>query len=280
MTQAGLNPSVSFAGWGVALRAMRWGGMLKRVLPFGVVTAWAFVASPAWAAMPLTWVGGTGQGSSDLPCTDGGHWALSQAEDVTSATLLVGGSTYDMQRTDSDVFSADSAGAIVLDDIAVVTYEGGDSPAIALTGCVAPSPSPTTSPSPTDAPPTSSPPPVSSRPVAGGSSGGAGGGKRTLRTQTDPSAAPGDRQGDPGPRALAGTGPTQQYQRIATASRSGDPASAVTGTVRPPLVEGGATSGIADPRTPPVALVIGVLTAVVVISSFGARQYFARRGTA
>jgi hypothetical protein len=123
---------------------------------------------------------------------------------------------------------------------------------------VAPSPSPTTSPSPTDAPPTSSPPPVSSR----------------------PSAAPGDRQGDPGPRALAGTGPTQQYQRIATASRSGDPASAVTGTVRPPLVEGGATSGIADPRTPPVALVIGVLTAVVVISSFGARQYFARRGTA
>jgi hypothetical protein len=29
-----------------------------------------------------------------------------------------------------------------------------------------------------------------------------------------------------------------------------------------------------DPRTPPVALVVGILTAVAVICAFGARQYF------
>jgi hypothetical protein len=41
------------------------------------------------------------------------------------------------------------------------------------------------------------------------------------------------------------------------------------------LVEEG-SAGV-DPRTPPVAFVIAILTAVVVISAFGARRYFAHK---
>ena len=67
------------------------------------------LALPTMAlAASLSWTGGSDSGSDLLPCTDGGHWVLSQAQAVTSATLVVGAGTYAMSPDGSDSYTADS----------------------------------------------------------------------------------------------------------------------------------------------------------------------------
>jgi len=151
---------------------------MKRSLPLiGAVVL--ILATPLMAyAESVSWTGGSGLGSDVLPCSDGGHWLLSNAQSVKSATLVVAGGTFDMQPDGKDDFVADSSGPILIGDLAVVTYDGGGQPSLALTGCVAssspsPDPSPDPSPSPSDSP-SPTPPPGGGH--NGGGSGGSGGG--------------------------------------------------------------------------------------------------------
>jgi len=124
---------------------------MKRFAPvLGAVVL--ILATPLLAfAASVSWTGGSGSGSDVLPCTDGGHWVLSQAKAVKSATLVVAGGTYQMQRDGKDAYAADSSGPIVIGDLAVVTYSGAGQPALALTACDASS-SPTPTPTPTPSP--------------------------------------------------------------------------------------------------------------------------------
>jgi len=129
---------------------------MKRILPL-IGAAIVILAMPLMAiAASVSWTGGSGSGSDLLPCTGGGHWVLSDAQAVKSATLVVVGATYDMQPQGNDAFSADSSGPIVVGDLAVATFDGGGQPSLSLTGCEG-SPSPTPDPSPTPSP--SDPPP-------------------------------------------------------------------------------------------------------------------------
>src|SRR5690242_5973096 len=126
---------------------------MKRIAP--ILGAVAFIlALPMMAfAASTSWTGGSGQGSDLLPCTDGGHWVLSQAQSVKSATLVIVGATYEMQPDGNDSFTADSSGPIAVGDLAVATYDGGGQPELSLTACEgSSSPSPTPSPTPTPTP--------------------------------------------------------------------------------------------------------------------------------
>src|SRR4051795_11305609 len=106
---------------------------MKRFLPM-IGAAMLILATPLMAyADSVSWTGGVGVGSDVLPCTDGGHWLLSDAQAVKTATLVVGAGTYDMQPNGTDAFTADSSGPIVVGDVAVVTYDGGGQPSLSLT---------------------------------------------------------------------------------------------------------------------------------------------------
>ena len=107
----------------------------------------------ASAATTLTWVAGSGLGSDAVPCAGAEHWLLSDATQVSSASILVGGTTYAMQQDNGNQWSADTDAPIVVGDVAVATYEGDGTPTLSLGSCTAASsPTPTPTPSPTDPP--------------------------------------------------------------------------------------------------------------------------------
>jgi hypothetical protein len=249
---------------------------MKRFLP--VIGAALLVLATPFAAYAdsLTWTGGVGVGSGALPCTDGGHWLLSDAQAVQSATIVVGGGTYDMQPDGKDGFSADSSGPIVLGDVAVVTYDGGGQPSLSLTGCdgsssPSPDPSPTPTPSPSDSPPPSGSP----GPGHTGGSGGTGSSDHTpvIRAGTGGISSAGGR----GPattsrkrvRDLAAKhGPLPAaIHRALTSDTSGStdpstaPVGAADGAVQQAWNDGG-SDPFQDVRHPPRALVIAVLIVV------------------
>jgi hypothetical protein len=152
---------------------------MKRFLPL-IGAAVLILATPLMAhAETVSWSGGSGLGSDLLPCSGGEHWVLSDAQAVKSATLVVGGGTYDMQPDGNSGFSADSSGPLVIGDAAVATYDGGGQPSLSLTSCDSspsptPDPSPDPSPSPTDSP-SPSPPPGGHNGGGTGGNGGTGG---------------------------------------------------------------------------------------------------------
>ena len=91
----------------------------------------------ASAATPLTWVAGSGLGSDAVPCAGAEHWLLSDATQVSSASLLVGGTTYAMQQDNGNQWSADTDAPLVVGDVAVATYEGDGTPTLSLGSCTA-----------------------------------------------------------------------------------------------------------------------------------------------
>jgi hypothetical protein len=102
------------------------------VLAVAVATA-AFYAGPALAG-ETTW---TGNGSENLPCAEGGHWILSPAQGITSATLTVNGVTYEMTQSGDGSFSADSVGSLDENTTASATWEGdNDTAFLKLSHCV------------------------------------------------------------------------------------------------------------------------------------------------
>jgi hypothetical protein len=218
----------------------------------------------ASAAPSITWLAGSGAGSDALPCGGAEHWVLSEAMDVTSASLLVGGVSYAMQPDDGNAWSVDTDAPIVLGDVAVATYEGDGAPTLGLSSCTAASsPSPTPSPSPTD--------PPGGVPVRGAGSGAQGGGGSALTgstgstgSTTTPRTAAGPGRAANPPFAPNGTGGATPRDPASQPTRAGDPPPGsgdtpyVTGALEPVGV-GSATSGLPDTRKPPLLLVIAVL---------------------
>jgi hypothetical protein len=88
----------------------------------------------ASASTTVTW---TGNGSENLPCSDAGHWVLSPAQGITSATLFVGGVAYTMHQNGLGSFAADSVGAIDSSTIVSATFDGLNTKAfLKLSSCV------------------------------------------------------------------------------------------------------------------------------------------------
>jgi hypothetical protein len=237
------------------------------------------VPTTASAATPLTWVAGSGLGSDAVPCAGAEHWVLSDATQVTDASLLVGGTTYAMQQDNGNEWSVDTDAPIVLGDIAVATYDGDGTPTISLGSCTAAS-SPTPTPTPTPTPSPSDPPGgVPSRGAGGGTHGGGGasitGHTTTSRAAGDaggtasrPFVRNGGRGGGAGALNLSGGQPTQG---VDPASGSSD-TPYVAGGLDPAIGDGTVTSGLPDPRKPPVLLVIAVLTIIASVSAVAAKR--------
>ena len=122
------------------------------------------------AAATMLLVGFTweGNGSENLPCSEGAHWVLAPSNDVTSASVTVDGTTYVMTQNGEGSWSADS-GPVATDSVVTYDYTGEQSPEphLQLSHCIggeseSPTPTPTESPSPTESPtppPSTSPPP-------------------------------------------------------------------------------------------------------------------------
>jgi hypothetical protein len=104
-------------------------GVLLLMMPF------AANLGTASASGSVTW---TGNGSENLPCSDGGHWVLSPAQGITSATLTVDGTTYTMVKNGLfGSWAADSSGAITSSSTASATYAGNNTTAfLKLSSCV------------------------------------------------------------------------------------------------------------------------------------------------
>jgi len=259
---------------------------MKRFLPL-IGAAIVILTMPLMAiAASVSWTGGSGPGSDLLPCTGGGHWVLTDAQAVKSATLVVVGGTYEMQPDGKDGFSADSSGPIVVGDVAVVTYDGGGQPSLSLTGCTgssSPSPDPSPTPTPTPSPSDSPPPSGSPGPGHTGGSGGTGSSDHTpvIRGGTGGISSTVGGGGGAGhltasqkrARDLAAKhGPLPAaIHRALTSDGSGatDPSSVVgaaDGAVQQAWNDGG-SDPFQDVRHPPRALVIAVL--VVVAAAVG-----------
>jgi hypothetical protein len=258
---------------------------MKRIaVILGVVAVILALPMTAFAAS-ISWTGGSGDGSDLLPCADGGHWVLSQAQSVKSATLVVVGATYEMQPDGKDSFTADSSGPIAVGDLAVATYDGGGDPVLSLTACEgssSPSPTPTPTPTPSPSPSPSGSPPPSGSPGPSGHSGGGGsgqtgtsGGTPTLHggpgTATDPSS-PVRRLPGHGPHATRGLIVSARGALDPTSSHASDPSSVALGAADG-AVQQAWNDGGADPfqvaRRAPRALVFAVI-AVVAIGVGGA----------
>jgi hypothetical protein len=95
-----------------------------------------------------------GNGSDNLPCTDGGHWVLAPSFGVESATLFVNGQSYTMVQAGNGhgSWSADSVGPLTdpVDAYVEFTGDGNTRNHLQLSHCTEgePSPSPSESPSP------------------------------------------------------------------------------------------------------------------------------------
>lgn len=233
----------------------------------------------ASAATPLTWVAGSGPGSDAVPCAGAEHWVLSDAMHVTDASLLVAGTSYAMQQDNGNAWSVDTDAPIVLGDVAVATYDGDGSPTLSLGSCTAassPTPTPTPSPSPSD--------PPGGVPVRG-AGGGAGTGAQgnggssvagsttTSRTAGDPGRtgnrpfAPNGGRGGAGARNFGGQ-PTQAADPALGSSDT----SYVAAGLEPAIGDGSVTSGLPDPRKPPLLLVIAVLAIIASVAAVAAKR--------
>jgi LPXTG-motif cell wall-anchored protein len=127
---------------------------MKRLLLLGTVAFTVLFMGVAHASTSVSWTGGQDQGSENLPCSDGGHWILSPAQGITSATLTFEGHTYVMEQSGGGSYSVDTDGSISVGDTATATYEGNnDSAFLKLSHCTSggtPSPTDTGTPSPTE----------------------------------------------------------------------------------------------------------------------------------
>jgi hypothetical protein len=249
---------------------------------FAIATSALFVvvlSTTASAATPLTWVGGPGLGSDALPCAGAEHWVLSDATHVKSASLVVGGTSYAMQRDNGKAWSADTDAPIVLGDVAVATYDGDGTPTLSLGSCTpASSPSPTSSPTPSPSP--SDPP--GGVPVPGTGSGAQGGGgssvigsMTTLRTAGDRRAAD-PRSAPSGRSSTSGAGPRDPASHpihAAVAAQGSGQTRSATGVLEPTIGDS-VTSGIPDPRKPPLLLVIVVLVIIAAVCAVAAKHQF------
>ncbi len=248
---------------------------MKRILPL-IGAAMLILTMPLMAiAASVSWTGGSGSGSDLLPCTGGGHWVLSDAQAVKSATLVVVGGTYDMQPQGNDAFSADSSGPIAIGDLAVATFDGGGQPSLSLTGCEgspSPTPDPSPTPSPSDPPPSPSPPPGT--PGHSGGSGGTGSPGRTViigngsAHASDPSAGRGRGRTPHDPRLAHGPLPAGIHGPAASdPTQASDPSDAALGTADGAVQQAwndGGSDPFQDVRHPPRALVIAVLVVVAI----------------
>jgi hypothetical protein len=87
-----------------------------------LMMAWAIFPTAAFADGTINW---TGQGSVKLPCTGQTHWILSNADDITGATLTVNGTDYPMsQQGSGHSYEAFVPGPLALPVIASVSYQG------------------------------------------------------------------------------------------------------------------------------------------------------------
>jgi hypothetical protein len=87
-----------------------------------LMMAWAIFPTAAFADGTINW---TGQGSVKLPCTGETHWILSNADDITGATLTVNGTDYPMsQQGSGHSYEAFVPGPLALPVIASVSYQG------------------------------------------------------------------------------------------------------------------------------------------------------------
>jgi hypothetical protein len=230
----------------------------------------------ASAATPLTWVAGSGLGSDAVPCAGAEHWVLSDAPHVTDASLLVGGTTYAMQQDNGNQWSADTDAPLVLGDVVVATYEGDGTPTLSLGSCTAASsPTPTPTPSPTDPPGG-----VPVRGAGGGAGTGTNGnGVSSLNgsTSTTSHTAHG-----PGGGATAAVAPNVKsgaahrdpgrQPKQAAAGPSSTAAPYVTGGLEPAIGDSSITSGVPDPRKPPLLLVIAVLAIIACFTAVAAKR--------
>jgi len=127
---------------------------MKRLTLLGTVAFTILFIGVAHASTTVSWTGGEDQGSDNLPCSDGGHWILSPAQGITSATLTFEGHTYVMEQSGDGSYSVDTTGSISVGDTATATYEGNNDTAfLKLSHCTSggtPSPTDTGTPSPTD----------------------------------------------------------------------------------------------------------------------------------
>jgi len=243
------------------------------------VTALLVVVLPttASAATTLTWVAGSGLGSDAVPCAGAEHWLLSDATQVSSASLLVAGTTYAMQQDNGNQWSADTDAPLVLGDVSVATYEGDGTPTLSLGSCTAassPTPTPTPTPSPTN--------PPGGVPVrgAGGGAGtgtnGNGGSSLDGSTTTSHTVHGAERGGTSAvapnvPRGPAHRGPGRQPKQATAASSSSAPPY-VTGGLEPAIGDASITSGLPEPRKPPLLLVIAVLAIIASFTAVAAKR--------
>ncbi|HJX07887.1 MAG TPA: hypothetical protein VJ736_07435 [Actinomycetota bacterium] len=271
---------------------------MKRFLPM-IGAAMLILATPLMAyADSVSWTGGVGVGSDVLPCTDGGHWVLSDAQAVQSATLVVGAGTYDMHPDSTDAFSTDSSGPIAVGDVAIATFDGGGQASLSLTSCAgssspSPDPSPTPTPSPSDSPPPSSTPPPGSGHTGGGSGGtggvgsshptpvirgGAGGGRDAPPASSSGHETPSQRD----LRHLSskhGPLPAAIHRALTPDPSHADPPANVGVGAANGAVQEAWNDGASDPfqaaRHPPRGLVIAVIAVVAigVGAAFAARRH-------
>ena len=81
---------------------------MKRLTLLGTVAFTVLFIGVAHASTSVSWTGGQDQGSENLPCSDGGHWILSPAQGITSATLMFEGHSYVMEESGGGSYSVDT----------------------------------------------------------------------------------------------------------------------------------------------------------------------------
>ena len=168
---------------------------MKRLTLLGTVAFTILFIGVAHASTTVSWTGGEDQGSENLPCSDGGHWILSPAQGITSATLTFDGHSYVMEQSGDGSYSVDTTGSISVGDTATATYEGSNDTAfLKLSHCTSggtPSPTDTGTPTDTESPTSSSSTPTTSVEAESGTrtpkhpGGGTGGTGGTAFTGSD-----------------------------------------------------------------------------------------------
>ncbi len=91
-----------------------------------VLFVFGIVQIPVQADGVIDW---EGQGSENLPCTDGGHWVVAPSFNITGGTGNVNDASYSLTQNGNDgSWWFDSVGSISADSTAYVSYTGeGDS---------------------------------------------------------------------------------------------------------------------------------------------------------
>lgn len=109
--------------------------------------------TPVQADGVINW---TGNGSENLPCTNGGHWVLAPSSNITGGTGYVNGASYQLTQNSNGSWWFDSSGPIDENSTASVSYIGnGDSQNhLQLSHCIGGTETPPTETPPTETPPT------------------------------------------------------------------------------------------------------------------------------